>query len=243
MSSPNSRPRVGLLAAALLLALSAPTAGCLRGSQSDTCEVLKDCLCGDLNGPERAECIAGANRAGLAIDIAGDSLPLESCEVALHQQGDACPAGDLTIRERDPNPARVCVHDGDCGQVDCECSGSSAVSVPVRQCVDGVCIDPDAECARRCLMGRVVRGDPCRMLQRCRCAPLFDDADRDVDRDGVRDLDACLEAFDFRDEGPEACLNAARRESTDSTNPLPSADCPDVDLFVDDSGQAGGTGG
>ena len=227
-----------LLAAAALAALTA--GGCLRGSKSDPCEILKDCLCGDLNGEERAECIAGTNRAALAIDIGGDGLPSDSCEVALHQQAGACPAGDLQVKAREPDPRRVCVHDGDCGQVDCDCDGWSAVSAPVRECVDGFCIDAEAECARRCLMGRVVRGDPCRMLQRCRCAPLFDDPDRDTDRDGVRDLDACLDRFDLGAEGGGACLDAARRESTDSLDPLPTADCPDADLFIDDTGATGG---
>ncbi len=234
----QSLASVVMVAGVALAALSVD--GCLRGSKSDPCEILKDCLCGDLGGEERAECIAGTNRAGLAIDIAGDTLPTESCEVALHQQGGACPAGDLAVRAKDPDPSRTCVHDGDCGQMECECDGWSAVSVPVRDCVDGICIDAEAECARRCLMGRVVRGDPCRMLQRCRCAPLFDDPTRDTDADGVADLGACLNRFDLSGEGPGACLDAARRESTDSLNPLPEADCPDAELFVDDTGGTGG---
>lgn len=223
---------------AILTALLA--GGCLRGSKSAPCELLKDCLCGDLNGEERAECIAGTNRAALAIDISGETLPSESCEVALRQQGAACPAGELILSPRDPDPRRVCVHDGDCAQAACDCQGWSAVSVPVRGCVDGFCLDPEVECARRCLAGRVVRGDPCRMLQRCRCAPLFDDPDRDVDQDGVRDLDACLDRFDLGRVGGSACRDAARRESTDSLDPLPTADCPDAELFVDDTGATGG---
>jgi len=207
---------------------------CLRGSQSDPCEILKDCLCGELAGQDRAQCIAGDNRAGLAIDIDGASLPTESCEVSLHQQGDACPSGDLAVGPRDPEPARTCVHDGDCPQRACDCGGSAAVTAPIRSCQAGACVDAEAECARRCLMGRIVRGDPCRMLQRCRCAPLFDDPERDADADGIPDLDACLERFDRSDEGPDACLEGALLATPGGAPPLPTLACPDAETFVAD---------
>jgi len=209
--------------------------GCLRGSQSDPCEILKDCLCGELAGQERAQCIAGDNRAGLAIDVEGNSLPSGSCEVSLHQQGDACPSGDLGVGPRDPEPARTCVHDGDCPQLACDCGGTAAVTAPVRGCRDGACLDAEEECARRCLMGRTVRGDPCRMLQRCRCAPLFDDPERDAQADGVPDLDACLDRFDRSSEGPEACLEAARNDAPEGADLLPTLACPDADTFVTDA--------
>ena len=106
------------------------------------------------------------------------------------------------------------------------------MSVPVRGCVAGVCLDPVAECDRRCLAARVVRGDPCDMLRSCRCAPLAGDPSRDADGDGRPDVEACRERFSLGD--PAACMDAARRESTTGLDPLPSADCPDADGFVDD---------
>ncbi len=226
-----------LLALGVSVALVVITSpGCLRGSKSEACEILKDCLCGDLGGGERAECIAGDNRAGLIIDIEGKSLlPSESCQVAIHQQGDSCHAGVLEVRPRAPLPDRACVHVGDCTAVPCDCEGSAAVSVGIRACVDGLCIDAQAECDRRCLMGRVVRGDPCQMLQRCRCATLFDEPALDVNNDGERDLDTCLRENDFRGEGSDKCADEATQSSTDTLKPLPANDCPDADLFVDDT--------
>jgi len=229
------------LGALLTLAIAVAGTGCLRGNQSDACEILADCMCGALVGAERFECLQGDNRLDLPIGVrgydAGESgfarMTEDQCLVILHQEGGECPHGDLTVGPRDPDPTRRCVHDNDCESVRCDCGGSAMVSAELRMCIDGLCVDGVAECGRRCLDARIVRGDPCEMLRSCRCAPLLDAPEVDVDANGEPDLAECLGRLN--EPNPALCLEAANRAQPDADGEvLPRAACPDALTFIRD---------
>ena len=221
--------RCGIFAVALALLPS----GCLRGNQSASCDVLEDCLCGGSVGRDRSACLGGTNRLALVLEDAATALSDDQCQVVLHQEGAGCPSGDLSVRAMDPSPARRCVHDNDCDRTPCSCDGSAAVEVDLPQCIDGVCVDAVRECRARCLRSRVVRGDSCNMLRRCRCAPLLAEPDRDDDGNNVADLAQCLARFSTSDQ--DTCQAAAESSiPVGDGATLPTEPCPDAATFLQD---------
>lgn len=237
MSSNWRNPLRIQLAFACTLLVSA----CLRGNQSDPCEILADCVCGELVGAERFECLQGENRLGLPIgvrsyDAGADGfarLSEDQCLVVLQQQGEACPNGDLSVGGTEIDPTRRCVHDNDCVSVRCDCGGSAVAALELRSCQSGLCVDGIEACSRRCLAARTVRGDPCEMLRRCRCAPLLDDPGLDADSNGQADLAECLARFS--EPNPALCREAANRTTPDVEGELlPETACPDALTFIRD---------
>ena len=225
----RSRLLVWLVACAWL---GAPAA-CLRGSQSEACEILEDCLCGEFVGTDRGRCLEGDNRIGLNVGVERPPLSEEQCTVVLHQQGDACPHGDLAVVLPDPDPRRRCVHANDCETSECDCDGTASVAARVGTCVGGFCVDAVEECSARCLAARLVRGDPCEMLGRCRCAPLLPEPFLDADGNGEPDLTECLSRLPTSSD--EVCRQAAREsEPAFGGQDLPSRACPDAAEFVSD---------
>jgi len=94
-------------------------------------------------------------------------------------------------------------------------------------------MDATEECDRRCLQARMVRGDPCELLRRCRCAPLRDDADLDADGDDQPDLAECLGRLS--EPNPGRCLELANRTQPEGGGDLlPTAACPDAPEFIHD---------
>jgi hypothetical protein len=215
-----------LLAVMALLA----SANCLRGNKSDACVILEDCLCGDTVEEGRSLCVGGLNDLNLAIRLEGQDLSEDQCQTVVHQLGDECPHGDLSVAVLEPNPERLCIHDKDCDETVCDCEGSAAWSVTIRGCLDGVCLDPLEECNDRCLWARMVRGDACQMLQRCRCAPLLPQPRLDSDSNGLADLDECLQSLP-RGRG-EDCEVEASRTAGPSAIGLPRTACPDAAEFI-----------
>jgi len=96
-----------------------------------------------------------------------------------------------------------------------------------------MCFDAAEECTDRCLQARLVRGDACELLRRCRCAPLLAAEELDVDADGQPDLAQCLGRM--AEPNPGRCLELANRAQPESgSDVLPTAACPDALEFIRD---------